>query len=138
MPEYYLQQHYSDTSQNTFKHVGFSGDHSRTIALVQAGAYDLGAVNFKVWEQALLDPKNDLSQVKVIWETPHYPDYQWTIRGDVNKYWGEGFSEKVKQTLLNIDQPALLEAFPRSKFVSAESSDYQVILDTAQAIGLID
>jgi len=138
MPEFYLQKFYGKPSKDTFKHLGFSGDHSRTIALVKTGAYDLGAVNFKVWEQALRDPENDLSEVKVIWETPHYPDYQWTIRGDADEFWGAGFSEKVKQTLLSIDQAKLLNAFPRSKFVSADSSDYKVILETAQAIGLID
>ena len=28
--------------------------------------------------------KIDHSKVKVIWESPTYPDYQWTVRGDVD------------------------------------------------------
>ncbi|MFT5717428.1 MAG: phosphonate transport system substrate-binding protein [Oleiphilaceae bacterium] len=138
MPEFYLQEHYKKPSDLLFKRVGFSGDHSRTIALVQTGAYDLGALNYKVWEQSLSDGLIDLKQVNVIWTTPDYPDYQWTIRGDINEFWGDDFIEKVQKALISMDDPELLNAFPRSKFVKAQSSDYEVILQTAKSIGLID
>jgi phosphonate transport system substrate-binding protein len=138
MPEFYLREHYKKASDLAFKKIGFSGDHSRTIALVQTGAYDLGALNYKVWEQSLSEGLIDLDKVKVIWTTPNYPDYQWTIRGDADKYWGEGFIEKVQSTLIAIDDPELLKAFPRTKFVTAHESDYEVILKTAKSIGLID
>jgi len=138
MPEFYLRKHYGQPTNTLFKHIGFSGDHSRTIALVQSGAYDLGAVNYKVWEQGLIDNQIDLTQVDVIWESPNYPDYQWTIRGDTHQYWGEDFMGKVKIALIAMDKPELLNAFPRTKFVSADSSDYEVIFQTAKSIGLID
>ena len=35
----------------------------------------------------------------MIWKTPGYPDYQWTIRGDVDERWGAGFKEKVRQAV---------------------------------------
>ena len=37
-----------------------------------------------------------------------------------------------------MDDPALLEAFPRSRFISASNDDYQAIYDTAKEIGLVD
>lgn len=138
MPEFYVREHLNQSPAEAFKRVGFSGDHSRTIALVQSGAYEVGAVNYKVWETALANKTVDPNQVQVIWQTPAYPDYQWTIRGDVNARWGTDFSEKVKSALLAIDQPALLSAFPRQSFVEAKDSDYSPIKDTAIAIGLID
>jgi len=138
MPEFYLQEHYGQTSQQVFKRIGFSGDHSRTIALVQSGAYDLGAVNYKVWEQALSDNQIDLEEMDVIWESPNYPDYQWTVRGDVDQYWGDNFTQKIQTALISIKEPKILKAFPRNKFVPAHSNDYQVILKTAKSIGLID
>ena len=84
MPEYHIRQQLKDTPQNIFSKVGFSGDHSRTIALVQSGAYQVGAVNYKVWAKELAAGKIDPTKVKIIWETPPYPDYQWTVRGDVS------------------------------------------------------
>lgn len=138
MPEFYLREHFKHTPEKTFARVGFSGNHSRTLALVQSGAYQLGALNYKVWENEVRDGKVDLNKVSIIWETPHYPDYQWTLRGDVEKTWGEGFSQRVSNALINMKDPDLLAAFPRSAFVPATNSDYQAILDTARGIGIID
>ena len=138
MPEFYLRQQFGKAPDEIFARVGFSGDHSRTIALVQSGAFEVGAVNFKVWEKESQLGKVDPSKVTVIWQTPTYPDYQWSIRGDVDKRFGAGFSDKVKQALLDMKDPKLLDAFPRSSFIPATNQDYQPILDTAKQIGLID
>ena len=138
MPEYYIREHFEKAPDGVFSRVGFSGDHSRTIALVQSGAYQVGAVNFKVWENELKAGSIDKSKVSVIWETPPYPDYQWTIRGDVDKVWGDGFKSRVKNALLGIKDPDLLASFPRKRFVAAENSDYKPILDVGRKIGLLD
>lgn len=138
MPEYFIREHLQKTPDEAFSRVGFSGNHSRTIALVQSGAYAVGAVNYKVWEKVLKAGKIDSSKVSVIWTTPDYPDYQWSIRGDVDQTWGEGFTRKVQAALLNMTDPALLDAFPRSRFIEAENADYLPIQTTAQEIGLLD
>jgi phosphonate transport system substrate-binding protein len=138
MPEFHIREQLKDSPDKVFKRVGFSGDHSKTLALVQSGAFDVGALNFKVWEKEVKLGKVDPSKVSVIWQTPTYPDYQWSIRGDVDGRFGAGFKDRVKQTLLSMDRPDLLEAFPRKSFVPAGNDDYQPILDTAKAIGLLD
>ena len=138
MPEFHIRQHFGKTPDEVFAKVGFSGNHSKTIALVQSGAYQVGAVNYKVWERELKDGKIDPAKVSVIWKTPGYPDYQWSIRGDVDARWGKGFKDKVKTALLNMDDPALLASFPRRRFIAASNADFQPILDTAREIKLID
>ena len=138
MPEFHLRQRFGKSPEALFARVGFSGDHSRTIALVQSGAYQLGAVNYKVWQRELANGQVDPQQVKVIWKTPAYPDYQWSIRGDVDQQWGAGFSQQVQQALLDMDSPELLEAFPRKRFVVATNEDYTPIEEVARQIGLID
>lgn len=138
MPEFYLRDTFNEAPDKLFEKVGFSGDHSRTIALVQSGAYATGAVNFKVWERELAEGKIDTSKVSVIWQTPSYPDYHWTVRGDLNERFGDGFSQRVTEVLLAIDDPVLLKAFPREKFVPASNADYAPIEETASAIGLLD
>jgi phosphonate transport system substrate-binding protein len=138
MPQYYIEQHLKEKPKKVFKRVGFSGDHSRTITQVQAGAYQVGAVNYKVWESALAAGKIDTNKVKVIWETPAYPDYQWTIRAGVDAKFGEGFTDKVQAALLAMDNPELLNSFPRSSFVNADNKDFEPVLTVAKKIGLID
>ena len=138
MPEFYLRETFNQAPDQLFDKVGFSGDHSATIALVQSGAYATGAVNYKVWERELEEGKIDTSKVQVIWETPGYPDYHWTVRGDLNDKFGDGFSQRVTEALLAIDDPVLLNAFPREKFIPASNDDFAPIEDTAEAIGLLD
>lgn len=138
MPEFHIRKNFGRAPKEVFTRVGFSGDHSRTIALVQSGAYQVGAVNFKVWNNEMKAGKIDLEKVKVVWKTPSYPDYQWTIRGDVEARFGAGFKAKVKSALLNLKDKSLLALFPREGFVPASNADYQAILETGQAIGLMD
>ena len=138
MPEFYLREAFNQSPDQLFEKVGFSGDHSATIALVQSGAYATGAVNYKVWERELEEGKIDTDKVQVIWETPGYPDYHWTVRGDLNDKFGDGFTQRVTDALLAIDDPVLLNAFPREKFIPASNDDFAPIEDTAEAIGLLD
>lgn len=138
MPEFYLRETFNQSPEQLFEKVGFSGDHSATIALVQSGAYATGAVNYKVWERELEEGKIDTDKVQVIWETPGYPDYHWTVRGDLNDSFANGFTQRVTDALLAIDDPVLLNAFPREKFIPASNDDFAPIEETAKAIGLLD
>ncbi len=138
MPEFYLRETFNQSPEQLFEKVGFSGDHSATIALVQSGAYATGAVNYKVWEREREEGKIDTDKVQVIWETPGYPDYHWTVRGDLNDSFGDGFTQRVTDALLAIDTPVLLNAFPREKFIPASNDDFAPIEETAKAIGLLD
>ncbi len=138
MPEFHIRKIFGKAPNKVFSRVGFSGDHSRTIALVQSGVYEVGAVNFKVWENELKAGKIDKSKVKIVWRTPSYPDYQWSIRGDVDKRFGKGFGDKVQDSLLSMKDPDLLNAFPRSGFIPAKNSDYAPIEQIGKSIGLID
>lgn len=138
MPEFYLREQFKQAPDALFKRVGFSGNHSRTIALVQSGAYQLGALNYKVWEKEMAAGTIDTSKVSIIWTTPNYTDYQWTVRGDINKRWGDNFTERLTQALINMKDPKLLAAFPRKAFIPAGNQDYQAIADTAKSIGLMD
>ena len=137
MPEYHIREKLGEPNK-VFSNVGFSGDHSRTIALVQAGSYKVGAVNYQVWDTMLKEGKIKLDQVSVIWKTPTYPDYQWSIRGDVDKVHGKGMIQKVQKALLKMSDPDLLQSFPRTKFIKAENKDYSPIEKTAKALDLID
>lgn len=138
MPEFFIRQHLGGAPETVFSRVGFSGSHSRTIALVQAGAYEVGAVNYKVWETELAEGKIDAQHVRMIWRTPPYPDYNWTLQGDLDETWGAGFEARVTAALLEMDDPDLLAAFPREKFVPAKNEDYASIKEIAQIIGLMD
>jgi phosphonate transport system substrate-binding protein len=138
MPEFYIRDVFEAAPDEFFSRVGFSGNHTRTLRLVEAGTYQVGALNFQVWENEVANGNVDTDAVQVIWETPPYPDYQWTIRGDVNERFGDGFKQRVTEALVNMDDPELLKSFPRSGFIPASNDDYEPIRTTAEEIGILD
>ena len=138
MPEFYIRKNFSNSPNKVFSRVGYSGNHSRTISLVESGAFQIGATNFQVWKKNLVAGKIDTSKVAVIWETPSYPDYNWSIRGDVDKNFGSGLTERVKTALLNLKDPDLLASFPRKGFIPASNADFRSIVTVGKQIGLIE
>ena len=138
MPEYYIRKTFMKSPDDVFNKVGFSGNHSKTIALVQSGAYQVGAVNFKVWDRELAEGKIDTSKVKIIYTTPSYPDYNFSARGDLDEQFGKGFTVKLTNAILNLKDKKILNAFPRSGFIKATNADFQPVLDVAREIGLVD
>jgi phosphonate transport system substrate-binding protein len=139
MPEYFIRKEFGGRGpEEIFSRVGFSGDHSRTLQLVQSGAYEVGVLDYTVWELERKAGKIDPSQVTVIWETPTYPDYQWTVRGDVDGRFGAGFKEKLRSALLVIEDPEILRQFARSKFIPSKNSDYGPIEEVAKATKLLN
>ena len=136
MPEYYIRKNLGKGPDEVFSRVGFSGDHSRTLQLVQSGAYQLGAMDYTVYETEKKAGKVEDSKVTVIWETPAFPDYQFTIRGDVDKTFGAGFKDKVKQAILGLEDKEILGFFARSKFIPTSNDQYKPIEDVAAATKL--
>src|SRR5262249_30179303 len=121
-----------------FARVGFSGDHSRTIQLVQSGAFEVGVLDFTVWELDKRAGKIDPTQVVVIWETPTFPDYQWTVRGYVDWAYGAGFKDKLRGALLASEDRAILDKFARSSFTPAKNSDYDPIEEVGKVPTLLN
>ena len=138
MPEYFVRSAFGRGPEEVFSRVGFSGDHSRTIQLVQSGAYETGALDFTVWELDKKAGKIDPAQVVVIWESPTFPDYQWTVRGDVDRVYGAGFKDKLTAALLAVEDRAILDQFARSKFIPAKNSDYGPIEEVGKVTNLLN
>jgi len=138
IPEYYIRENFDDSPEDVFSRVGFSGNHTRTLRLVEAGTYDVGAINFSVWDKEMENDNIDTDAVNVIWTTPSYPNYQWSVRGDVNEQFGEGFQKRLQEALLAMDDPELLESFPRSGFIPVSNDAYEPIRVVGKQIGIID
>ena len=139
MPEHFIREAFpGKTPDQIFSTVGYSGDHSRTIQLVQSGAFQVGAVDYSVWGLDGKAGKIDESKVRIIWESPPFPDYQWTVRGDVDQTFGGGFADKLRAALLGVDDPAILGAFGRSKFIPVDNAAYAPVEEVGKATGLLD
>jgi phosphonate transport system substrate-binding protein len=93
-------------------------------------------MDYTVYETEKKAGKVDESKVIVIWETPTFPDYQFTIRGDVDATFGTDFKEKVREAILSLEDKEILGFFARSKFIPASNDQYKPIAEVAAATKL--
>jgi len=142
MPQYFLAKAGVKLTDFAGGAPGFSGSHDATIALVQSGAYDAGAVNEQVWKSSLHDRKVDRTKVIPIWRTPGYPDYHWIAQPDLDQRFGKGFTGRITQAFVslrrtNAAQAPILELFGAQQFVPAKADQYDVIEKVGRQIGKI-
>jgi phosphonate transport system substrate-binding protein len=142
MPQYFMSQNGVNTDELAGGAPGFSGSHDATIAVVQSGAYEVGALNEQVWKSNVEDGRVDPNKVSVIWRTPPYVDYHWVARPDLDERFGRGFTNKVQTALLAItaDTPrgeTILELFGATEFIPAQNSDYDKIEAVGRQLGKI-
>lgn len=141
MPQYFLKQ--AGVKLEDFKgKVGFSGDHDKTIKLVEAGTYEVGAVNEKVWQKRSQTKEIDPNKVDVMWRTPAYYDYHWVIHPEVKKKYGEDFVKKVQNAFFKLDasnpeHKEILDLLEAKKFIPTKSSNYAQIETVGREIGKI-
>jgi phosphonate transport system substrate-binding protein len=141
MPQYFLQEA-GLTLADFAGEVGFSGSHDATIKLVEAGTYEVGALNASVWKARVASKEVDTTLVDVIFETPPYFDYHWVIRPDVADAFGPDFTQKVIDAFLSLDptvpeQKEILDLFSTNKFIETTNSNYEKIETIGREIGLI-
>jgi phosphonate transport system substrate-binding protein len=142
MPQYFLAQAGVKLADFAGGAPGFSGSHDATIALVQSGTYDAGAVNEQVWKSSLRSGKANRSKVVQIWRTPSYPDYLWLGQPNLDQRFGKGFSAKLRQSIISWrstdpEQKQILSLFGAQQFTTVKPGEYKQIEQVGRQIGKI-
>ena len=139
MPEYFLNKAGIEIKDFKGKKAGFSGSHDATIALVNSGAFDAGALNKQVWENNLKNQPKRTKNVSLFWITPEYYDYHWVAQGNLDKRFRKGFTKELKSAILNLDSKnpphkKILDMFNAEKFIKAEAKQYKKIEDIGRKL----
>ncbi|MFN5194411.1 MAG: putative selenate ABC transporter substrate-binding protein [Cyanobacteriota bacterium] len=142
MPQYFLHQAGVKLADFAGGAPGFSGSHDATIALVQSGAYEAGAVNEQVWRASLHDGKASRTKVIAIWKSPGYPDYHWIAQPDLDQRFGAGFTGRLQKAILSWrtsdpEQKQILALFGAQQFTTADPTAYRRIEQVGRQIGRI-
>ncbi len=141
MPQYFMQQA-GLTLDDLAGEPGFSGSHDATIRLVEAGAYEAGALNEQVWQSRVAAGDVDQERVAVFWRSPAYYDYHWVLHPDTTARYGDDFAARVQAALLKLDagnpeHRAILDLFGAQRFIATEDANYAQIEQIARQVGLI-
>ena len=142
MPQYFMKQNGITPEDFAGERPGFSGSHDATIAVVQSGAYEAGALNSQVWDSHVEDGRVDPDKVAVIWRTPAYADYHWVAGADLDQRYGDGFTNRLQQALIAIKpdierRRTVLDLFGAEAFIPAADGDYVAIEAVGRELGKI-
>ena len=115
---------------------GFSGSHDATIELVSAGTFEVGALNSQVWDGRLAEGAVDEEKVVEIFRTPSYYDYHWVVQPDLDARLGDGFGNRLVESLTSLDsadtaQAEILDLFGAGSFIVTSNDNY----DAIEAVG---
>ncbi|MFC5049722.1 putative selenate ABC transporter substrate-binding protein [Rubritalea spongiae] len=135
MPTHFIMESSGQTPQEFFtQEFGFSGSHDKTAELVNAGTFQVGALNFKTYEKGIASGAIDEAKCVVIWETPTYADYNMTAHPILDEQFGEGFIDKLQTALIECDDDAALAALGREKLVAVENSTFDGIASVMEKV----
>jgi phosphonate transport system substrate-binding protein len=138
MPEHFIRENTGRSPAEFFSQTyGFSGSHDKTVELVEAGRFQAGVVNYKVYERRVAEGQTDPEVVKVIWKTPYYADYNFTAHPELETLFGAGFTKKLQDALVGITDTELLAALPREALIPATSAEFEGIAVVARDLGMV-
>ena len=137
MPRSFLLQA-NINPEKDFGRVAYSGAHDATIAAVASGKVQGGALNISVWEKFVADKKVDTDKVRVIFTTPPYYDYNWSVHADMPA----AQREKLAAALLKLDRAtpegkAVLDLQRATRFVPTKAENYKGIEAAARSANLL-
>lgn len=137
MPRFFLLENKINPEKD-FKRVAFSGAHDATALQVESGKVEAGVLNASVWDKLVSEKKVDTKKVKVIWTTPPYYDYNWTVRGDLDP----AVVKKLTNAFLKLDpknpeHKELLDLQRASRFIATKPENYKGIEAAARSAGLL-
>ena len=121
-----------------FRRVAYSGAHDATIAAVASGKVQGGALNISVWEKFVADKKVDTAKVRVIYTTPPYYDYNWSVHADMPA----ALRDKLAQALLALNPStpegkSILDLQRATRFVPTKAENYKGIEAAARSADLL-
>jgi len=138
MPEYFIKENTGKTPAEFFaKPFGFSGSHDKTAELVEAGRFQVGALSYKLYDKRVASGELDPEVCKVIWKTPFYADYNFTAHPALETVFGAGFTSKLRDVLIGIEDEELLSALPRKKLIPARDEEFEGIAAVARQLEMI-
>ena len=139
MPQYFLNLADIKISDFKNKRASFSGSHDATIALVNSGSFDAGALNKQIWYRNVRTNSKRIKNLELFWVTPSYADYHWLVQGNLDKFYRKGFTDELKSIILNLDikdeeHKKILKMFGARKFIPANEAQYKDIETIARKL----
>ncbi len=138
MPRYFLEE-IGIVPEVYFSDVRYSGKHDLTAYAVRDGIVDLGAANHAVVDKMYQDGRLSKKNVRILWETPAYPDYVWAMRPEISK----DYQIRLRDAFLNLsninsEHAKILKHVGAKSFLPASSNDFMKLSNIINELELLE
>ena len=138
MPRHFLEE-MGITPEVFFGDTRYSGKHDLTAFWVRDGEIDLGVANHAVINKMYKDGRLSKREVRVLWETPPYPDYVWALRSMNDKE----LLIKLRDAFLNLskinkEHRRILEGVDAGCFLPAGINDFSKLYEVVDGLRLLE
>lgn len=138
MPRFYMGKEKEIVPETFFSSVRYSGKHDLTAYWVRDGVVDLGAANAAIIGKMFRDGRLKEDEVRIVWETPPYPDYVWAVRAGV----GEADRHQLQRAFLalssdNAAHAEILSGVDAGGFFPAQAEDFASLKTIAKTLSLL-
>jgi len=132
MARYFLEERGIDP-EHFFTSVTYSRAHDETVYAVRDGQADLGAVSAAIFRAMLSDGRSRGDDMRIVWETPTYPDYVWAGHPSL----GQPLMLRIREALLALTprdpvQAEILEKIGAQSFLPAAPEDFAMLSQIAE------
>jgi len=137
MPRYFLKQK-EIVPEEYFTKVEYSGAHDKTVYSVRDDNVDIGVTNAKIFDKMLQDKRISFNEVRILMESPPYPDYVWVLQNKFDPL----IQTKIQNVFLslspaNSEHAKIFSGLDAGGFLPAAVSDFQYLHDISHELGLI-
>lgn len=137
MPRYFLQQNKHIIPENFFAEVIYSHGHDKTAYMIRDGEADIGAVNSEIFSAMLRDGRLKKGELRVVWQTPPYPNYVWAVPGHLD----DDIKTQLRDAYLQLDfneghHRRILAEFGAKSFLPAGVRQFQPLQQIAADLEL--
>jgi phosphonate transport system substrate-binding protein len=118
-----------------FSTIFYAGTHNAVQLAVKNGTVDAGALSDTTYDRMVAAGEIDASEVFIIHKSQPIPGSPIAVRGDLST----DFKDKIRQAFLDMDQQTIYQVQGWGnieKYQAVADSDYDVIRDTAEILGL--
>jgi len=139
MPRYFMQIEKNIIPEDFFSKVQYSNTHDNTVYLVRDRVVDLGVANSEIIKRMISDGRLHKNDIRILWETPPYPDYVWAIHSHFN----DKLKISLRNAFLKLDfqntvQRKILSKMGTESFLPTETNDFISLKKIAKSLELLE
>ena len=139
MPRHFLKINHQIVPEEFFSEVRYSSAHDETVYSILNDEVALGSVNPIIVKEMIEDGRLEPNALRILWETPPYPDYVWAIHNTLESK----MEVQLRNIFLALDPVneqhiEILNNLHSSGFLPAGVHDFSLLKEIALSLGLLE